>query len=62
MEMTKQKLERRLAVDVMAADAHHWPTLHTLNETIRAKNLIPDTVLNHNEYYERLQHLAFLSE
>jgi len=49
-------------LDVMEIDSKKWPTLLDLNQKINENVVLPQTILNYSEYYEKLQNLAFYSE
>ena len=46
----------------MQADSARWPTLADINQKIDANVVLPSTILNSDEYYNKLQNLAFYAE
>lgn len=59
---TKKAIENRLMLDTMQIDARRWPTLLDINEKINDNVILPQTILNYGEYYNKLQNLAFYAE
>ena len=49
-------------LDVMQIDSKKWPTLGDLNEKINENVVLPQTILNYEEYQKKLQNLAFYAE
>ena len=62
IEQTKKKIQNRIMLDVMQADSARWPTLADINQKIDANVVLPSTILNSDEYYNKLQNLAFYAE
>lgn len=59
---TKKAIETRLMLDTMQIDSKRWPTLGDINEKIHDNVILPQTILNYGEYYNKLQNLAFYAE
>lgn len=59
---TKKAIETRMMLDTMKIDSRRWPTLADMNEKIDENVILPQTILNYGEYYNKLQNLAFFAE
>jgi hypothetical protein len=59
---TKKAMENRLMLDTMKIDSKRWPTLADINSKIDDHVILPQTILDYGEYYQKLQNLAFYAE
>ncbi len=62
LKSMRRSMENKIMLDVMEIDSQRWPTLSNLNEKINENVILPQTILNYDEYYTKLQNLAFFSE
>jgi hypothetical protein len=51
---TKKAIETKLMLDTMQIDSRRWPTLVDINEKINDNVILPQTILNYGEYYNKL--------
>lgn len=58
----KRSMQNKIMLDVMQIDSRRWPTLLDLNNNINGNVILPQTVLNYEEYQQKIQHLAFYAE
>lgn len=59
---TKKAMETRIMLNTMKIDSKRWPTLVDINEKIDDHVILPHTILDYGEYYNKLQNLAFYAE
>jgi hypothetical protein len=59
---TKKVMENKMMLDTMKIDSRRWPTLADINQKIDDNVILPQTILNYGEYYNKLQNLAFFAE
>lgn len=58
----KKHIENKLMLEAMELDSKRWPTLADLNQKVNENVILPQTILNYAEYYNKLQSLAFYAE
>lgn len=59
----RNTINKKLMLDAMTLEQRQsWPTLATLDQKIDADVILPQTILNHHEYQQKLQRLAMLSD
>lgn len=51
---TKKAMENKLMLDTMQVDSRKWPTLLDINTKIDENVILPQTILNYGEYYQKL--------
>lgn len=49
-------------LDAMTLESKRWPKLDDLDNSIETNIILPQTILNHDEYQQKIQRLAFLAE
>ena len=59
---TKKAIETRIMLDTMRVDSQKWPTLLDLNSKIDENVVLPQTIMNYEEYQRKLQNIAFYAE
>lgn len=59
---TKKAIENKMMLDTMEIDSKKWPTLQDMNQKINENVILPQTILNYEEYQQKLQNLAFYAE
>lgn len=59
----RDSVNKKLMLDAMSLEQRQsWPTLGSLDQKIDADVILPQTILNHHEYQQKLQRLALLSD
>ena len=58
----KKHIENKLMLEAMELDSKRWPTLADLNQKVNENVILPQTILNYAEYYNKLQSLGFYAE
>lgn len=54
LKQMRRSMENKIMLDVMEIDSKRWPTLNNLNEKINENVILPQTILNYEEYYNKL--------
>lgn len=59
----RNNIHKKLMLDAMTLEQiSSWPTLATLDYKINADVVIPQTILNHDEYQHKLMRLAMFAD
>eukprot|EP00347_Sterkiella_histriomuscorum_P012490 403368376 len=58
----KRAMQNKIMLDVMQIDSRRWPTLLDMNSKINENVILPQTILNYQEYQQKIQNLAFYAE
>lgn len=58
----KRRLENKYMLDAMTLESKRWPQLDDLDNSIETNVILPQTILNYDEYQQKIQRLAFLAE
>jgi hypothetical protein len=51
-----------MMLDTLALESKNWPNLANLHEAIKTNVILPQTILDFQEYYDKLQKLSFYAE
>ena len=62
LNTARTQMETRLMLDTMQADSQRWPSLVNMNERVDDNVILPQTIINHEEYAKKMQNLAFYAE
>lgn len=63
IKLLRNQMDKKLQLDAMQIESQHtWPTLGNLDERINEHVVVPQTILNFEEYQDKLQKLAMLAE
>jgi hypothetical protein len=62
IEDGKRRLENKYKLDAMQIDSRRWPKIDDLDNSISTNIILPQTILNYQEYQVKLQRLAFFAE
>jgi hypothetical protein len=62
IKRAEKQHEKQSLLETLSIDSANWFTLDNINEKLNMELIIPHSVINHNEYYSRLQNLALLVE
>ena len=57
----QRRMENRYKLDAMELESKRWPKLNNMDNWT-TKYLLPQTILNYEEYQTKLQRLAFYAE
>ncbi|CDW75094.1 UNKNOWN [Stylonychia lemnae] len=59
---TRRAMQTKIMLDVMEIDSKRWPSLAEMNERINEHVVLPQTIMNYEEYQRKIQTLAFYNE
>jgi len=62
LETSRKHYEQRMMLEAMEIESKKWANLGDVNEKIDENVVLPQTVLDNDEYHLKLQKLAFYSE
>ena len=58
----KRRMENRYMLEAMTVESKRWPKLQDLENSMDTTILLPQTILNNQEYQKKLQRIAFYAE
>jgi len=54
IEQGRRALENKHRLDAMVLDSRHWPKLNDLENSITTHMIMPQTIMNHQDYQHKL--------